>query len=332
MSRRKAYSKLKKKNRVTSKFADGKGDKSFRGFQCLNSNCDEFIYVLTEDITEDFEIKCPNCGFKHYLGGETVFFDYQMIVEKDDGEEVISEGPFTVRHEEYLSEALEYKYCVICKTLKPMNFFDNHNSRKTKRQSECRLCKKIYNSIKNGTRLTDQHREAAQKRRLYIDISGNEKIDSDEIYQRFKNKCFNCNKDLSNVETKLDKPLDHTLPVYYLWPLNTQNATLLCRECNGKKSGSWPSKFYTNEKLKELSILTGIEYNLLSGEPKYNPDAVKFLEIPQNVDQLLVKYSAYIYEIIKLRNRILRDLNKDIFSGTSISEKWIEKADDLMRG
>ena len=119
---------------------------------------------------------------------------------------------------------------------------------------------------------------------------------------------------MSSVETKLDKPLDHTLPVYYLWPLNTQNATLLCRECNGKKSGSWPSKFYTNEKLKELSILTGIEYNLLSGEPKYNPDAVKFLEIPQNVDQLLVKYSAYIYEIIKLRNRILGDLNKDIFS------------------
>lgn len=59
---------------------------------------------------------------------------------------------------------------------------------------------------------------------------------------------------------------------------------------------------------------------------------MKFLEIPQNVDQLLVKYSAYIYEIIKLRNRILGDLNKDIFSGTSISEKWIEEADDLMRG
>ncbi|MCD8904222.1 hypothetical protein K2V56_01925 [Staphylococcus chromogenes] len=331
MSRRKAYSKLEKKNRVTSKFADGKGDKSFRGFQCLNSNCDEFIYVLNEEIKEDFEIECPQCGFSHYLGGETVFFDYQMVVEKDNNKEITSEGSFTVRHEEYLSEALEYKYCVICKTLKPIDFFDKHNSRKTKRQSECSLCKKIYNSIKNGTRLTDQHRESAQKRRLYIDISGNEKIDSDKIYKRFENKCFNCNKDLTNVETKLDKPLDHTLPVYYLWPLNTQNATLLCRECNSNKSGSWPSEFYTKEKLKKLSILTGIEYKLLSGEPKYNPEAVNFLKFSQNVNHLIEKYSAYIYEIIKLRNRILKDIDMDIFNGTNISEKWIEEADNLMR-
>lgn len=326
MGRRKAYSKLSKKNRVNSRYADGKGDKSYRGFQCLNYDCDEFIYILTEDIKEDFEIVCPKCSFNHYFGGETVFFDYQMIVEKDDNIEITSEGQFTVRHEEYLSEALEYKYCVVCKTLKPIEFFDKHKTRKTKRQSECRLCKKIYNSIKNGTRLTDQHRESSQKRRLYIDISGNEKIDSDKIYARFENKCFNCNKDLTNVETKLDKPLDHTLPVFYLWSLNTENATLLCRDCNARKSGSWPSNFYSNEKLKKLSILTGIEYQLLSGKPKYNPEALKFLKNPQNVNYLLEKYSAYISEIIKLRNRLLTDEKIDIFEGSNLSEVWIERA------
>lgn len=333
MARRSPYSKVNKTNQIRAEHVKGMGDVTFKCFQCLNPECTEFIFIREDEIGEDFSIACPACGYIHESGGETKFYDYSMDVNDDEGNPVsVATGAFTIYHDDYIEEAKEYKYCIVCNTIKPLEYFDRHSSRASGRQGECRLCKKAYNEIKNGTRLTDQHREAAQKRRLLLDVAGSPKINSREIEERYGQKCFCCGEDLSTVTDKREKPLDHTLPVYYLWPLSTENATLLCRTCNGNKSGTWPSEFYNDNQLRRLAILTGFDYELLSGEPQYNPDAIEALHNPEKVDALLVKFAAYMPEVIKLRNRILRDTGFDFFSvSTTISDSYIRQADEQLR-
>ena len=333
MARRSPYSKVNKTNQIRAEHVKGMGDVAFKGFQCLNPECTEFIFVREDEIGEDFSIPCPSCGYTHESGGETKFYDYSMDVNDESGNAVsMKTGAFTIYHDDYISEAKEFKYCIVCNTMKPLEYFDRHASRASGRQGECRLCKKAYNEIKNGTRLTDQHREAAQKRRLLLDVAGSPKINSREIETRYGQKCFCCGKDLSTVTDKREKPLDHTLPVYYLWPLSTENATLLCRDCNGSKSGAWPASFYDDNHLRRLSILTGFDYDLLAGEPQYNPDAIAALHNSDVVDSLLVKFAAYMPEVIKLRNRILKDTGFDFFSvSRTISEAYVRQADDLLR-
>ena len=333
MARRSPYSKVNKTNQIRAEHVKGMGDVVFKGFQCLNPECTEFIFVREDEIGEDFSIACPTCGYVHESGGETKFYDYSMDVNDDSGVPVsVATGSFSIYHDDYIAEAKLYKYCIVCNAIKPLEFFDRHASRASGHQGECRLCKKAYNEIKNGTRLTDQHREAAQKRRLLLDVAGSPKINSREIEDRYGQKCFCCGKDLSAVTDKREKPLDHTLPVYYLWPLSTENATLLCRDCNGNKSGTWPSDFYDDSHLRRLAIVRGFDYDILSGEPQYNPEAITALHDPEKVDALLVKFAAYMPEVIKLRNRILRDTGFDFFSvSKTISDAYVRQANEALR-
>lgn len=131
-----------------------------------------------------------------------------------------------------------------------------------------------------------------------------------------------------------EKPLDHTLPVYYLWPLTTDNATLLCHECNGEKSGKWPSEFYKGKrkkKLKELAVLTGFDERVLEGKPFYNPDAIDALKDPDIVDDLLIRHARNMDNVIRLRNRILKDTGVDFFAVSSkISRRYVDHADSLL--
>jgi hypothetical protein len=330
MSRRSPYTRVLKENQVREEHVKGMGDVIFKGFQCLRSSCKNFIFVRKDEIHEIFEIECPVCHFTFKSGEETKFYDYKLKNFKEN--EIIEEGEFTIIHDEYIAEAQEYKYCIICNTIKPTYLFDKHSARVSGRQGECRLCKGVYNSIKNQSRITDQHRESAQKRRMYLDLSGQHKIDSKVIHERYAFKCFKCNKDLSKVKSAKERPLDHTLPIYYLFPLDTNNATLLCQEHNSEKSGKWPSEYYNNEELKRLSVITGIDYDILRGKPFYNPDAIKSLQNPDIVDALLTKYSAYMDEIIKLRNRLVNEISFDFFKYSKIISKvHIEKADELLK-
>ena len=325
MPRRSPYTKVFKENQIREDRVKGMGDVVFKGMQCLNSKCEEFFFTRKDEIGEDFEIKCPKCGYTLKSGEETKFYDYKLKNTKTN--KLIEKGSFTILHDDYVKEAQEYKYCIICNTLKFLDFFDKHSSRKSGRQGECRLCKAVYNSIKNQTRITDQHREASQKRRMYLNLSGGKKINSKKIYERFNHKCFKCGEDLQDKSAK-EKPLDHTLPIYYLWPLTEDNATLLCKRHNAEKAGKWPSKYYTDKELKRLSLITGIKYDVLVGEPHYNPSAMKKLKNSNVVDELLTKYSAYIDEIIKLRNRIKHDTNFDFFTKSKlISQVHIKEAD-----
>jgi len=328
MARRTPYTKVLKENQIREDHVKGMGDVLFKGFQCLRSTCKSFMFIRKDEIAEDFEFECPDCGFNFKSGSETKFYDFKLQHTVEN--RVIEEGEFSILHDDYIYESQEFKYCIVCNTIKPVHLFDRHSSRKSGRQGECRLCKGVYNSIKNQTRITDQHREAAQKRRMYLDLSGQEKIDSKIIHERFGHKCFKCGKDLSNVPA-IERPLDHTLPIYYLFPLDSNNATLLCRDHNGEKSGKWPSVYYSGDELKRLSVITGIEYDTLKGEPFYNPEAIENLKNSEIVDDLLTKYSAYMDEIIKLRNRLFKEIGFDFFEYSKIiSPVHIEKANEAL--
>jgi hypothetical protein len=301
------------------------GDVAFKGFQCLSPDCRQWIFVRVDSLTELFGIECEACGFDMHAGGVVKLCEYQLE-EKDTGN-TIESGDFTILVDDYIAEAGQYKYCIVCCSIKPLEMFDSHASRTSGRQGECRLCKKVYNGIKNQSRLPDQHREAAQKRRLYVELSGDSRIDGNQIRLRFGHKCFKCARDLRSVPDS-DRPLDHTLPAYYLWPLTTENATLLCRDDNGRKAGSWPSRFYSDAELRRLAAITGIPYATLVSRPHFNPDALERLRDSAFVDKLLIKYAAYMDELIRLRNRVLIGSGQDFFAvASNFSQKWIRDAD-----
>lgn len=341
MSRRRAYTKVFKENQLRADHVRGMGDKTFIGFQCLNPECTSFIFSLEEEVSNDFSIICPDCGYILESGSSTKFYDYilgEIDADTKELKNTIESGDFEILHADYVGEASKFKYCIICNTLKPLDFFDKHKTRKSGRQGECRLCKAQYNSIKNQTRISDQHREAAQKRRLYIDIAGHsQKIDTKVIFARFEGRCFKCGEKLfdeSGHPLSGEFHLDHTLPAFYLWPMTTDNATLLCQKHNGEKSGNWPSKFYNDKELRLLSAKTGISYQKLSGDPEINPVALETLSKPENVMALFQKHGKYMDEIIRLRNRILTIAEFDFFASVEnqISRDLLELANSQLKG
>ena len=310
MARRKTYKQLVKRNQVRAKHVKGNGDVLFKGFQCLNSECTQYIFVRKAEIEAEFKIICPACSFELVSGGETSFFDFDLV-DKRSGE-VLNSGQFTVDHDSYIREAHEYKYCLYCNALKAAELFDRHRPRQSGRQGECRLCKLQYNSINNPERLTEQHREASQTRRLYNLLAGeSEGIDVNAIFSKFDGKCFNCGKRLMMKDDGTgDFQIDHTLPVMLLWPVITSNATLLCKPCNLAKREKWPSNFYEAVRLKELAVLTGIDYDLLTGGPVLNERAVA--KLLSDVDGFLKEWIPYPARIKQIRHLIKRMRGVDI--------------------
>lgn len=310
-ARRKAYTKLKKVGQDRPAHVAGVGNVLFKGFQCLAPECEEFIFVRLDQVGSDFAIACPRCDFVLRSDGETKFFGYELVhLESGDS---IETGDFVILHDDYLVEAHLYKYCIVCYSMKSVESFDRHSSRRSGYQGECRLCKTIYNGIKNQSRITDQHREAAQRRRLYRQLAGQGgKIDSKIIFEKFEGRCFNCDRDLSAAESETGiYNLDHTLPARLLWPMCTDDATLLCGSCNNEKHDRWPSEYYDIPKLKRLARLTGFEYALLAGPPRLNDAAVQaILEAPDDFIEAWIHYPA---DIRKVRG-LIRDLaDVDIF-------------------
>lgn len=147
-------------------------------------------------------------------------------------------------------------------------------------------------------------------------------------------RCFKCGVDLSgdlsgDVPQKLGN-LDHTLPVYYLWPLTTNNATLLCRDHNREKAEKWPGAFYTVQELRKLSALTGIDYRLMAGDPVFNPETLDWLKNPEFIEALFEKFALYPNELLRLRNRILERTGFDFLNTAArISPDWRRAADAL---
>lgn len=310
MARRKPYTKVEKHNQLRPSRVEGKGDVVFRRFECMSPSCEHTLVILDDDCSGHFAITCPVCDFIHLAGDTLHLFDYRLT-NTDDGT-VISEGPFAPTHDAYVNDAERVKYCLYCYTLQPLDNFDRHSSRQSKRQGECRMCKRLYNDLKNESRLAEQHQEAAENRRLLSALSGETSVDSiQELLGRFAYSCFNCSRPLEVQEGGVaGYHLDHTLPVSWLWPLN-HGPTVLCRDCNGRKSDHWPSEFYEQAKLRELSARTGIPFKELSGKPFFNPAAVT--QLHENADAIIERWIEYPERLRNLGTRILAATGEDVF-------------------
>ena len=97
--------------------------------------------------------------------------------------------------------------------------------------------------------------------------------------------------------------------------MSTDNATLLCGDCNNEKHDRWPSEYYDVPKLKRLARLTGIEYALLAGPPRLNEAAVQaILEAPDEFIETWIHYPA---DIKKVRRLVMEVQAVDIFEHAS---------------
>ena len=90
MPRRKTYTKVVKTDQIRAEHVRGMGDVVFKGFQCLNSECMEFIFVRKDEIGDDFEIACPSCEIVMLSGDETRFYEYKLEDQRDNS--IIEEG------------------------------------------------------------------------------------------------------------------------------------------------------------------------------------------------------------------------------------------------
>ena len=156
-------------------------------------------------------------------------------------------------------------------------------------QLECKPCKKFYVNLPlNPLRNSTQHREDGLRRRafetLLEKLLGNESIyhkfrlrngsEFDQhIYEKFEKKCFNCAIPLAKVN---DMDLDHTFPISMLWSLD-ESATCLCKTCNSSKGDKFPIDYYSEQKLKVLSKITGLKLSRLKSRPM-NIKAIKKLK------------------------------------------------------
>ena len=302
------------------------GDVLFRVFQCLNSDCDQLIVVRDDEIVPSFVFPCPECGFDHADGRSTKFFGYRLEDRRTNA--VLDRGDFLISHDEYVRDGHYFKYCLVCYTLKPVQLFDKHASRKSGRQGECRLCKTLYNRLKNPSRLADQHREAAQRRRLFGLLGGQSgQIDSEAVFEKFGGACFKCGSVLDpNALTSRGAHIDHTLPARLLWPVSTENATLLCAKCNGQKRDKWPSEFYDDKQLRTLARLTGYRYDLLAGPPCVNEDAV--VEIAEDPASFLEEWIDKPEEIRRVRTLIRGYTNTDILDAISPVPEYLLESEE----
>ena len=266
----------------------------WRVFGCARPGCQHVLRAREADVLEkSFVDACETCGQIHFKA------------EADKG--------------------ARWKYCRVCEQLQPLENFHRHRGFPTGRQLECKTCKnRKINPHGNPLRTKDQHREAADRRRLYVSVSGEQKqkLNEAEVYERFSRRCFNCGKPLKAGEGAID----HTLPAMYLWPCST-GPTLLCKECNGNKAERWPSEFYRHDdapdraKLQRLSVFTGIPYDVLAGEPHFNPVAVETLK--SGIDEFLVRWIRYPDEIRKIRRRIQDKAGIDILAGAKTVPEFL---------
>ena len=107
--------------------------------------------------------------------------------------------------------------------------------------------------------------------------------------------------------------------------------TLLCQDCNGAKAETWPSDFYkldaTNidaDKIRRLSVRTGISYEILAGPPQVNPEAVEWLK--SNIDGFMERWIRYPDEIKRIRHMIMEMTGEDVFTFASIVPPFLKES------
>jgi hypothetical protein len=232
---------------------------------------------------------------------------YQRLSIKDTGTTKLGRRTFQLNDkkqkelqkfvidEDYKGEI--YKYCTHCEDqclLHITEFTSNKTSKsvwlkdsdKNKyslsgngTQPFCKNCKRKYtNSVGNAKRTQEQMTEdnfSRYKGFLPKNLQDSKFNDIPSVFEKFNNQCFKCEKSL-DVDERKEYQFDHTLPSSYFWVMNQNNCTLLCSVCNQAKSDKWPSVFYTEKELEDLSKLTGFALKSLNTENTLNPKVIEY--------------------------------------------------------
>jgi len=217
---------------------------------------------------------CRKCGYKHCRSTDLPFPNWPR--EFTEHTSVRAErfwlGFFRIATEHPESY---WKQCNTCGRILPFHAFSKHSGwGPLQRQMECRSCKGAINAVLNPRRTKQQLHEASVRRRIAdMLLEGeNRDISPEDLFVRFGGRCFKTKKPL-NINDRKSWAIDHILPSKYLYPLTVENAALLSAEANNNKRDRWPSEFYTNNELIELSKITGADLTLLaSRSPVVNPN------------------------------------------------------------
>ncbi len=247
------------------------------GFVCIKCSEQNHIKVGLQLITpgtalDNAKWKCTKCNFVHSSKSKLPFKNWPLAATLKGSlpTERFWMGFFRIATE-YPSSY--WKQCNACGRILPFAAFSKHsNWGPLELQMECRACKGAINAILNPLRTSQQLHESAVRRRVAdVFLQGtNQVIDLNQLFIRFNSKCFKCRKAL-DPKNRPTWEIDHIIPSRFLYALKVENAALLCSGCNNSKHGRWPSDFYTNNELIQLSKLTGSDLSLLaSAKPIVN--------------------------------------------------------------
>lgn len=252
---------------------------AWASFVCLKCAIANFVSVgakllKPEAAFEKAQWRCEKCGYSHSKRADLPFSNWPKEFTKHQSlrAERFWRGFFRIATEHPESY---WKQCNACGRILPFHAFSKHAGwGPLQRQMECRSCKGAINAVLNPRRTRQQlHESSARRRAAELLLEGqNQTISPEDLFARFGGKCFKTKQAL-NIRDRKSWAIDHILPSRYLYPLCAENAALLSAEANHAKRDRWPSQFYTNNELIELSRLIGADLTLLaSRQPIVNPN------------------------------------------------------------
>ena len=281
-------------------------------YTCVNCGHVNFINVGQSLLTpaealESQKWECKECGFVHSKDSDLPSSWENWAPELLENGELTVERFWTAFFRAATENPEAYwKQCNVCGRILPNANFSKHVEwGPLEKQMECRACKGAINAVLNCKRTPEQMRESSIRRRVadMFVADQNERINVDELFERFDGKCFKTGKPLDKAKTG-SWHIDHILPSKYLYPLSVRNACLLSNEANSNKRDRWPSDFYTNQELVELAQITGADLAVMSSkEPIINTN----IDVNKGVERYLtVRSTADIQKrVAELRKVIL---------------------------
>lgn len=260
--------------------------------------------------------ECPVCGYIHSSESNLPDSMQNMPEEWRKAENPHCQGFWSAFFKMATKDPSAYwKHCSKCGRLLPATCFDAHADKPgcaawkpLNRQAECKACKASINANLNKKRTKEQLFEGSINRRIGDLLSiTDEKADPKTVFEKFGGKCFKTGKVLDFNDRK-SWHIDHIMPSKYFWPLTYDNAALLSNDANEAKNSKWPSRFYTDKELVELSEITGADLEKISSrEPLWNKD----IDTNKAVSRLLdnVRESSHLPKLIQGFKRIIIEHN-----------------------
>lgn len=151
------------------------------------------------------------------------------------------------------------KDCSRCKEHKPIDQYPTDKRKIDNKREFCRECDNLRNRLARQHDPDSKWKRRLQgirqrERRLGLNATELSYIDIQSIFIKFNNTCFAC--DSTNQD---ELTIDHHIPMNNGCNLTMQNAVVLCKSCNSRKTHMHPKEFYTQQQINKLYIYYGID-------------------------------------------------------------------------